>query len=840
MKRILASILLAGFIFSAQLFPVSAQQPQDSAQQTIPDAVTGVSQAFQDILANAQKIGDGAVAAYQLDGDILFVLSQKHFGKLILWYAEAAKLPAEAESLSGVEIGRSIVTFEKHNGRVMVRDHTSGLGKRAGRADDNSRPSYNQPQVLPIQVAINDSSKGPIIAVFPIIAEDDSGNILVNVTKTFTGDVESLTARYHIQSTGFIPGDVDPERSYISKVTVFEKDVDIRSHLTFLATNPNDQMVQPISIEVGHSFILLPEIPMPARAFDSRVGFFSSEFQEFESHTGETVENRSVILRWRLEKQDPEAEISLPVKPILFYVGRDVPERWRPYIKAGIEQWQPAFEAAGFKDAIVARDAPSQEEDPAWSPENARYSVVRWLAQARANAIGPNIYDPRSGEVLAAHIQIWPEVIGMFERYYYAVVGSVDPEAARLPMSDSKRGELLQYIVAHEIGHAIGLRHNHLASTVYSVEQMRDPDFANVHGPNASIMAYGRFNQVAQPGDGVTRFLPILGPYDYFAINWGYGTHANTPEEEREILEKMAKSSESDRRLAWAAGELPKEQEAWMNDPRVQKENTGAERVEATRLAIANLLRSLEMLPAAVGDDTDLFRKTGAEMISQHSTFLGSVATLVGGSINQPLSSDGPSYQLVTPVEQREAVNYLLGEGVQSLEPYKDPQIMTRIPPIGGVRAIENMQGALLETIFSGTKLAKLDEQKALYPEAYGPIELTEDVYGILWDDLSTAPRWRRALQSRFLDVCEKILNSKSVDASRDNTTVAIMQQGFSMTFASLIAATGVKTDFPAWARNTLPDLNGRLEIAITEATSRSDKYHFQTMAWRIQQLLGL
>lgn len=843
MKRIFTSILLAGFLLISPLFPVLAQQSQNTPQQTTTAPVTAVSKAFKDVLGTAKRIDNGDVMpVYQLDGHTFFVLSQKNFGKLALWYAEAVSLPAEAESLSGIEIGRSVVTFERHDNRVIVRDHTSGLGKRAGQATQREQPSYNKPQHLPIHVAINDSSKGPIIAVFPIIAEDDNGTILVDVTQTFTQDIESLTARDHIQSTGWIPVEVDQERSYISGVKAFHDNLNIRSHLTFLAKNPYDssEKMQPLSIEVGHSFILLPEIPMAARAFDKRIGFFSSEFTEYESDTGEAVESRSVILRWRMEKSDPGAKVSTPVKPILFYIGRDVPHRWRPYIKAGVEQWQPVFEAAGFKNAIIARDAPSLEEDPSWSPDDVRYSVIRWLAQARANAIGPSIYDPRSGEVLAAHIQIWPEVIGMFERYYYAVVGSLDPEAAKLPMSDTKRGELLQYIVAHEVGHAIGLRHNHLASTAYSVAQMRDPNFANVHGPNASIMAYGRFNQVAQPGDGVTRFLPILGPYDYFAINWGYGAHGNSEEEEHENLGRMAKQSESDRSLAWAAGEMPQEMEEWINDPRLQKENTGTERVEATRLAISNLLRSLEMLPSATGDDTALFRKTGSEMLSQHITFLESVATLVGGTINRPLSSDGPIYSLVPPSEQREAVQYLLDEGVQSLEPYKDPLIITRIPPIGGILAIESLQGSILETIFSGEKLARLDEQKALYPDAYGAIELAEDIYGALWDDLSSAPRWRRVLQNRFLDLCKNILAAELRADSSGVAAATLIHQGFSRPFASLVTASGAKTDFPAWARITLPDLHDQLKTAAKVLVSRSDQYHFQTMAWRIEKLINL
>lgn len=842
MKILITAILTFLLLITLHTSTLAAGQTvQDGSEGAGGNPGQAESEAFHDALASAQRIGNGAVTAYQLGDRTLFVLPHTAIDRLLLWYAEAVSLPPEAESVNGIEIGRLVVSFEKHGDRIMVRDHTSGLGKRAGQATrEDAQPSYNKPQLLPIQVAVNDFSKGPVIAVFPILVQDADGNVLVDITKTFSNDIESLSAKYHIMSTGLSPGVVDPNRSYISRIKVFNNDVDIRSHLTFLATDPDDssQTIQPKSIEVGHSFVILPEKPMAARTFDSRVGYFSSEYMEYESSSGATVEKQEVILRWRLEKSDPAAEVSTPVKPILFYIGREVPQRWRQYIKAGVEQWQPVFEAAGFKNAIIARDAPTEEEDPDWSAEDGRHSVIRWVAQSWANAIGPSIYDPRSGEILAAHIQIWPEVLGMFERYYYSVVGSLDPNAGKLPMSDSKRGELLQYIVAHEVGHAIGLRHNHLASTTYSVKELRDPNFANVHGPNSSIMAYGRFNQVAQPGDGVTRFLPILGPYDYFAIKWGYGVHGKTPEEERGMLERMALQSEGDRNLIWAAGEMPKEREIWINDPRLQKENTGAERIESTRLAIANLLRSLELLPQAAGDDIKVFRKTILEMITQHTTFLESVATLVGGTINQPMSTDGPGYRLVEKEKQQEAVVYLLGDGVMSLEPYKDPIIITRIPPIGGIRAIEKRQSDLLDTIFSGAVLAKLDEQQALYPAAYGPIELAEDIYHAIWSDLSTAPRWRRALQARFLVTCQVILQSQVNSNNNELNAIALMYQGHSKSYSRLAVASGAKTNFPAWARNSLMELQERLEAAVQSASTSSDRYHFQTMLWRIGQII--
>jgi len=230
-----------------------------------------------------------------------------------------------------------------------------------------------------------------------------------------------------------------------------------------------------------------------------------------------------VIKRHRLEKRDPAAAVSEPIKPIVFYVGPGVPDRWRPYIKAGVEMWQPAFEKAGFRNAILAMDAPTPEQDPEWSPEDARYNVIRWLPQPFVNAMGPSVSDPRSGEILFAHVMIWPQVLNYFSNYYWLMAYGIEPDVKGLPLSEAKQGQLLQYIVAHEVGHSIGLRHNHLASTAYSVADLRNPAFANTRGSNASIMAYGRMNQAAQPGDGVTRVLPIIGPYDEFAIQWGYG-----------------------------------------------------------------------------------------------------------------------------------------------------------------------------------------------------------------------------------------------------------------------------------------------------------------------------
>ncbi len=236
---------------------------------------------------------------------------------------------------------------------------------------------------------------------------------------------------------------------------------------------------------IGHSIVFLPDKPMAHRTADPRIGYFESQFTEFEAGPGSAVTRRNAIIRFRLEKKDPAAAVSDPVKPIVYYIGPGVPKRWRPYVKAGVELWKPAFEAAGFSNAITAVDAP---DDPNFSVEDITNNIIRWVPTDRVNAFGPHVVDPRSGEILAAHILVWPSVLDYMSKYYYGVAGTLDPQAAKLPLPQEKLGQILTYIVAHEVGHTLGLRHNHIASTAYSAGQMRDPAFANVHGPNSSIM----------------------------------------------------------------------------------------------------------------------------------------------------------------------------------------------------------------------------------------------------------------------------------------------------------------------------------------------------------------
>lgn len=803
--------------------------------------------AHETLLEGAELVGKGALTVYRKGDNYILGIPANAFEKPFLWYTEGVRMPGDRPRT--LEVGSLLAQFERRAGRVLVRDLTSrartvsGFPGQATRYTDDGGSD-----IPPIDVALNKLALGAVISSAEVAAETPDGTVLVDLTKPFSGDISSASARVFFINTNLIPSGVDPGGTYLDSVKVFGDNLHVRAHITLLVQNPKQPAAPavPYSFVLGHSLVRLPDEPMKLRRFDPRVGFFETQFTVYEAESGTTFERHGAITRFRLEKANPEAAVSDPVEPITFYIGPGVPDRWRPYVKAGVELWQPALEAAGFSNAIRAVDAPSPEEDPDFSVEDVSKSMIRWLTQPEVNAMGPRVTDPRSGETLSSHVLIWPAFIESFSHYYFAIYSTLDPAAARLPLPLERRGEILKYGVAHEVGHALGLRHNHMASTAYSVKQLRDADFANRHGASSSIMGYGRWNQVAQPGDGITHFIPGLGPYDYAAIQWGYGDFGTDPNSEQQALDAFAQRFVEQRELYWGADETARELELFSLDPRVQKENIGAERIEATRLGISNILRTLKNLDAATAGDDALFKAVYYELLKRHMGFLKSVTRLVGGTMRRYRDSEGPPLRYVPAEEQRRAVIYLLGEGARSLEPYQNPQLIERVAPLGGYRFIEQKQAELVGAVLDHQdhlaaihKIAVLESQSARDKKAYSPVDLGRDVGKSIWGDLARAPFWKRALQRAHIAETRALLEAwATAGAEEDAARQAAMAMGLSEPFAGIVAETGDDTIYAAWVRENLPFLRDRLNVAARDASNDSDRLHFQEMAVQMERLI--
>ena len=669
-----AAAFLAGSSALAPLQAVSGPVTGEAAQGRGAGVGQGrggqTPRPYAEVVTSAAKTDDGIFKVHRIsegNRDTLFYeIPKAEMDKDFLWNTQIKKTTIGA-GYGGQNVGSRVVRWVLKGDRVLLQDMAYTL------VADPSNP-------------LKDEANLPaIIRTFAVEAYAPNGDPVIDVTALFTSDVPEFSARGAVGGRG-----MDATRTFLEKAVSFPENVNVEATVTYTTTPEPGAAADAggggrggrgargpsATILVHHTMLRLPEKPMMARLFDERVGYFTQSLTDYGTGEQQQLQKR-FITRYRLEKKDPNAAISEPVKPITYYVDPATPKRWVPCVKAGINDWQPAFEMAGFKNGIIAKDAPSKAEDPDWTIEDIRYSVIDYLPSTTENAVGPHLHDPRSGEIINANVQYYHNVMNLAKNWYFVQASPNDPRAQQLPLPEDLMCNLVRYVVAHEVGHTLGFQHNMKASSTYTIAQVRDPKWVKENGHTPTLMDYSRFNYVAQPEDKIDPIdlIPKIGPYDKWATMWGYRPipGARTPEEEKPTLDKWAREQDTKPYLRFST------EGGAGTDPGDLTEAVGdADAVTATTLGIRNLSKVSEMLMKAtnykVGEPWDELEEVYGRMIGQWTTEMGHVVRIIGGIDSQQkhIGQDGPRFVTVPRSRQADALKFLIANA------FNTPQFMIR------------------------------------------------------------------------------------------------------------------------------------------------------------------
>ncbi len=777
---------------------------------------------YKEVITDKAKTSTGLFTVHKVEEKYYFEVADSLMGRELMAITRIAKTAAITGTYGGELLNRQVIRFEKGpENKLFVR-----AVQYINIAPDSAAPIFK---------AVRNSNVDPIAQAFDIkaIHKDSlstSGSVVIEVTDFFKGDNQIVSIQPNTKSS-YKMGGVLADRSYIQSIKTFPINTEIKVVKTYSASGSSASIIglpSPfpsvnvpaanatgvVTMEFNTSIIMLPKVPMKKRLFDARVGFFANGYTVFDEGSQRT-DDQTFAVRWRLEPKNEEdakkqkaGQLIEPAKPIVFYIDPATPEKWRKYLKLGVDDWQKAFEAAGWKNAI--RGEIIADNDTTISLEDARFSAIRYFASTIENAYGPNVHDPRSGEILESHIGWYHNVMKLLKKWYMTQAGAVDPRARKNKFDDELMGDLVRFVASHEVGHTLGLRHNFGSSSTVPVEKLRDPKWIAEHGHTPSIMDYARFNYVAQPEDGVKDLYPRIGEYDTWAIKWGYQTLDGTsPEEDAKTLSKQY------------LAEIKKNPRVWFGtesnpyDPRSQSECLGDNNMLASDYGIKNLKRIVPNLPEWTKEeaqDYDFLTEAYNEIVGQYRRYIGHVVKNIGGMYETPRTMDeeGKVYEQTPKAIQKDAQAWLQRQLFETPTWLLETKITSQIRPDQGLESIGRLQESALLAVLASERLQRMLEMSAANTNAYGVDELESDLKAGIFSELKTKKvpdAYRRNLQKVLVDKYSSMISPMS-DLKR--------------------------TDAYSITRGQLTALRDELKLALPLVTDKITKYHYQDLVNRI------
>lgn len=782
----------------------------------VPKKKEGKIKPYDKVITKDAVTDDGLFKVHKVGEKYYFEIPNEHLKKDMLLVSRIAKLPANLGGgylNAGSKTAERLVTWERFNEKVLIKER-----------------SYNSvaDEELPISISVKSNNYEPTLFAFDIAAfNKDSSAVVVDVTKFYSTDVKAISGLPGRLRTTYKVRNLDASRSFINTMKSFPKNIEVVQDMSYNASQPpSARSAETISLQMNQSMILLPDEPMQPRFADERVGWFTFSQVDYGSDKLK-ADTKTYIRRWRLEPKDPAAyargELVEPIKPIIYYLDPATPESLRKFIKEGIELWQGPFEKAGFKNAIIAKYPPTKEEDPDFSPEDVRYSVIRYVASETRNATGPSVSDPRSGEIIESDIIWYHNHLRSYRNRYLLETGAANPSARTLDTPAEEIGEMMKMVIAHEVGHALGLPHNMSASKAYDVESYRNGAFTQEFGIASTIMDYARYNYIAQPGDENIRFIRQIGPYDNYAINWGYriipGT--NSSEAERNTLDKWIMEKAGDPKFMFG-------KQSSRFDPTSQTEDIGNDAIKASNYALKNLKYVAQNLPKWTSDQTNNYEdleELYGELLGCYNRYIGHVLGNVGG-VEELLTTPrqgGIAYKAVPKRKQQESMKWLHENAFTTPLWLLDKTMLQNIDYAGYTERVRRLQSRYLNGLLSFDRLGRLIDHSAIDDTNYSVLTLMQDLRKGIWSEVNLTKNvdvYRRNLQRGYIDRMAYLM-TEEIDPKRSNQYFNVSQ-----------------SDIRALVRGELNTLKRQAATAGNRSVNTVTKYHYRDIVKRIEEVL--